>query len=92
VLPEFGNVGSTGSCSVWGGVSVNAIAPGAMETDHGGGAVRDNAEVNAQVAAMTAMGRAGRPDDIGAIMAQWLGPESPWVTGGRMEVSGGMMP
>ncbi|MEC9408313.1 MAG: SDR family oxidoreductase [Pseudomonadota bacterium] len=73
------------------GISVNAIAPGAIETDFGGGAVRDNAEVNAQVAAMTAMGRAGRPDDIGAIMAQLLGPESQWVTGGRIEASGGMM-
>lgn len=53
--------------------------------------MRDNAEVNAQVAVMTAMGRAGRPDDIGAIMAQLLGPESQWVTGGRIEASGGMM-
>lgn len=72
------------------GISVNAIAPGAIETDFGGGAVRDNAELNGFVASMTAMGRAGLPDDIGAAIASILTSESNWVTGQRIEASGGM--
>lgn len=72
------------------GITVNAVAPGAIETDFGGGSVRDNAEVNAWVAANTAMGRAGLPDDIGAAIAMLLGDGGRWITAQRIEVSGGM--
>lgn len=73
------------------GVSVNAVAPGAIETDFGGGNVRDNAEVNQFVASVTAMGRAGVPDDIGPMIASLLDDANRWVTGQRIEVSGGML-
>ncbi|WP_447650153.1 SDR family NAD(P)-dependent oxidoreductase [Pseudomonas abietaniphila] len=72
------------------GITVNAIAPGAIETDFGGGTVRDNQDVNAWVAANTAMGRAGVPDDIGAAIAMLLGDGGRWITAQRIEVSGGM--
>jgi NAD(P)-dependent dehydrogenase (short-subunit alcohol dehydrogenase family) len=72
------------------GISVNVIAPGAIETDFGGGAVRDNPDVNRFVASVTAMGRAGRPDDIGAAVASVLTSGGNWMTGQRIEVSGGM--
>ena len=72
-------------------ISVNVIAPGAIETDFGGGAVRDNAEVNKGIAAMTALGRVGLPDDIGGAVAMLLAPESHWITGQRIEASGGTM-
>jgi NAD(P)-dependent dehydrogenase (short-subunit alcohol dehydrogenase family) len=72
------------------GISVNVIAPGAIETDFGGGAVRDNPDVNRFVASVTAMGRAGRPDDIGAAVASRLTSQGNWMTGQRIEVSGGM--
>jgi len=71
------------------GISVNIIAPGAIETDFGGGLVRDNAEVNAQFAAMTALGRVGVPDDIGPMVASLLRDDNRWVTAQRIEVSGG---
>lgn len=71
------------------GISANTLAPGAIETDFGGGAVRDNPEINRQVAASTAMGRAGLPDDIGGAVAALLTGESNWMTGQRIEVSGG---
>jgi len=71
-------------------IAVNAIAPGAIETDFGGGAVRDNAQLNAFVASVTAQGRAGLPDDIGAAIAALLRPDNGWMTGQRIEVSGGM--
>ncbi|MFK3795926.1 SDR family NAD(P)-dependent oxidoreductase [Pseudomonas sp. NPDC088444] len=72
------------------GITVNALAPGAIETDFGGGTVRDNTEVNAWVAANTAMGRAGVPDDIGAAIAMLLGDGGRWITAQRIEASGGM--
>ncbi len=71
------------------GIAVNVIAPGAIETDFGGGAVRDIPEMNAMVARSTAMGRAGQPDDIGGAVAAILTGDTHWVTGQRIEVSGG---
>lgn len=73
------------------GISVNTIAPGAIETDFNGGAVRDNKELNAMVAAQTALGRVGLPDDVGGAVAMILAPGSAWITGQRIEVSGGML-
>ncbi|MBE8601132.1 hypothetical protein ALP39_00155 [Pseudomonas marginalis pv. marginalis] len=72
------------------GISVNILAPGAIETDFGGGAVRDNANLNAMVANNTALGRAGLPDDIGGAIASLLADGSQWITGQRIEASGGM--
>jgi len=73
------------------GIAVNVVAPGAIETDFGGGAVRDNAELNRFVASVTAMGRAGVPDDIGPMIANLLDDANRWVTGQRIEASGGML-
>ena len=71
------------------GIRVNCIAPGAIETDFGGGAVRDNPDLNAYVASNTALGRAGKPDDIGAAIAAMLSDGMGWMSGTRVEVSGG---
>lgn len=71
------------------GISVNAIAPGATATDFSGGAVRDNAQLNAHLASQTALGRVGLPDDIGQAISNLLRPESAWMTGQRIEASGG---
>lgn len=73
------------------GITVNTVAPGAIETDFLGGAVRDMPDLNAQFAGMTALGRVGVPDDIGPMIASLLGPEHRWVTGQRIEVSGGQV-
>jgi NAD(P)-dependent dehydrogenase (short-subunit alcohol dehydrogenase family) len=72
------------------GITVNIVAPGAIETDFGGGRVRDNAQLNQFVASNTALGRAGVPDDIGPAIASLLSPDNRWVTAQRIEVSGGM--
>ena len=73
------------------GIRVNAVAPGAIETDFGGGMVRDNADVNAFVASVTALGRAGQPGDIGPVVAFLCSDAAGWVNGQRIEVSGGML-
>ena len=72
------------------GIAVNTLAPGAIETDFGGGAVRDNAQLNGFVAAQTALGRVGMPDDIGGAIAALLAPGSGWINAQRIEASGGM--
>lgn len=72
------------------GIRVNILAPGAIETDFGGGVVRDNRDINAVIASNTALGRVGLPDDIGAAIALLASDGAGWVTGQRLEVSGGM--
>lgn len=72
------------------GIAVNTVAPGAIETDFGGGTVRDNSEINKLIAANTALGRVGVPDDIGPMIAALLSDDNRWITAQRIEVSGGM--
>lgn len=72
------------------GIAVNVVAPGAIETDFGGGLVRDNEQVNKFIAGVTALGRVGLPDDIGGVVAFLCTEEARWINGQRIEVSGGM--
>ncbi|GGC01080.1 3-oxoacyl-ACP reductase [Oxalicibacterium flavum] len=72
------------------GIAVNTLAPGAIETDFGGGAVRDNKQLNDMIAAQTALGRVGLPDDIGGVIASLLSDDNRWVNAQRIEASGGM--
>ena len=72
------------------GIAVNTVAPGAIATDFGGGAVRDNPRVNAGIASQTALGRVGLPDDIGGVISSLLSEDNRWVNGQRIEVSGGI--
>ena len=70
-------------------IAVNTVAPGAIETDFFGGAVRDTPAFNAFFADMTALGRVGLPDDIGPMIASLLADENRWINAQRIEVSGG---
>lgn len=72
------------------GIRANVLAPGAIETDFGGGTVRDNADVNKYIALQTALGRVGLPTDIGRVVGFLCSDDSRWVTGQRIEASGGM--
>jgi NAD(P)-dependent dehydrogenase (short-subunit alcohol dehydrogenase family) len=72
------------------GIAVNTVAPGAIETDFGGGTLRDNKQVNDFVAGVTALGRAGLPDDIGPAVATLLSDDNRWINAQRIEVTGGM--
>lgn len=72
------------------GIAVNTVAAGAIETDFGGGAVRDDAELNGTHASQTALGRVGLPDDIGDMVASLRTSDNRWVNAQRIEVSGGM--
>lgn len=72
------------------GIAVNVVAPGAIATDFGGGHVRDDENVNKMVSNMTALGRAGIPDDIGGVVAFLCTEDGRWINAQRIEVSGGM--
>lgn len=71
-------------------IRVNIVAPGAIETDFGGGAVRDNKDLNDMISSLTALGRVGLPDDIGSVVAFLCSDDAKWVNGQRIEVSGGI--
>jgi NAD(P)-dependent dehydrogenase (short-subunit alcohol dehydrogenase family) len=73
------------------GIRSNVVAPGAIETDFGGGVVRDNPQVNGYIASTTALGRVGLPDDIGSVVAFLCTDDAKWVNAQRLEVSGGQM-
>jgi NAD(P)-dependent dehydrogenase (short-subunit alcohol dehydrogenase family) len=71
-------------------IRVNTIAPGAIATDFGGGAVRDNKEINTMIANITALGRVGLPEDIGSVVAFLCSDDAKWVNAQRIEVAGGV--
>jgi NAD(P)-dependent dehydrogenase (short-subunit alcohol dehydrogenase family) len=71
-------------------ITANVVAPGAIETDFGGGNVRDNKQLNAHLASITALGRVGLPSDIGGVVAFLCSEDAGWINGQRIEVSGGI--
>ncbi len=71
------------------GIRANVVAPGGIETDFGGGTMRDS-QVQAYVAGVTALGRIGQPDDVGGVVAFLCSEEAKWINGQRIELTGGM--
>lgn len=71
-------------------IRVNIVAPGAVETDFRGGAVRDNPQTKAALSAQTPLGRVGLPQDIGGVVAFLCSEDARWINGQRLEVSGGI--
>ncbi len=72
------------------GITANVIAPGAVATDFSGGMLRDNPEFQEHIAGLTALGRSAVADDIGPAIANLLRSGNHWITGQRIEVSGGL--
>ncbi|WP_427019053.1 SDR family oxidoreductase [Pseudarthrobacter sp. P1] len=62
-----------------------------MATDFGGGVVRDDENLNTFWASQTALGRVGQPDDIGGAITTLVAPGASWITGQRIEASGGTL-
>ncbi|TDF94721.1 SDR family oxidoreductase [Paenibacillus piri] len=76
----------------WGrrGIRVNVVAPGAIATDFGGGALKNNQGVRDFIGSQTALGRVGEADDIGGVIASLCSADMGWVNAQRIEASGGM--
>jgi len=72
------------------GITANVIAPGAVATDFSDGLLRDNPDFQAHIASLTALGRSAVADDIGPAIANLLREGNHWITGQRIEVSGGL--
>jgi NAD(P)-dependent dehydrogenase (short-subunit alcohol dehydrogenase family) len=72
------------------GIRVNCVAPGAVATDFSGGMVRDTPAAQESLAAAAALGRVAVADDIGPVIAALLSDANAWVTGQRIEASGGV--
>jgi NAD(P)-dependent dehydrogenase (short-subunit alcohol dehydrogenase family) len=68
-------------------IRCNIVAPGALDTDFGGGRTD---EVRKHLGAATAMGRIGLADDLGPVIAALLSEDFNWVDAQRIEASGGM--
>jgi NAD(P)-dependent dehydrogenase (short-subunit alcohol dehydrogenase family) len=73
------------------GISANVVAPGPIETDFGGGRIRNSPELKQQLSGMSPLGRVGAADDIGGVVAFLCSEDAKWVNGQRIEVSGGIM-
>jgi NAD(P)-dependent dehydrogenase (short-subunit alcohol dehydrogenase family) len=71
------------------GIAVNVVAPGPTATDFGGGYLREDHDVRARLASESAMGRVGEPEDIGKAIAGLVTHTGRWITGQRIEASGG---
>lgn len=69
----------------------NVVAPGAIETDFGGGTNKNDEDKRAAIASFTALGRVGIPSDIGSVVAFLCTDDAKWINAQRIEVSGGML-
>lgn len=72
------------------GITVNALAPGAIYTDFNSESFDSHPGLTDFISSITALGRVGEPNDIGGVVAFLCSEDARWITGQRIEVSGGM--
>ena len=70
------------------GVTVNAVAPGPIDTDIMGGTLTDDRK--AQLSADTMVGRVGTPAEVAALMAFLMGPDAGYITAATYDINGGL--
>lgn len=80
VAKEFGNRG----------IRSNVVAPGPVETDFNGAAIRNNPQLKAYLSSQATLGRVGQADDIGSVVAFLCTDDAKWINAQRIEVSGGI--
>ncbi|GAA4275136.1 SDR family oxidoreductase [Aquimarina gracilis] len=71
-------------------ITVNTIAPGAINTDMNKAALENNPEMEKMLSSVTALGRVGVAQDIGGVVAFLASEDARWINGQRIEASGGM--
>jgi NAD(P)-dependent dehydrogenase (short-subunit alcohol dehydrogenase family) len=72
------------------GITANVVAPGPIETGFNNAAIRNNPDRKAIMASLTALKRIGQAEDIGGIIAFLCSEDAGWITGQRIEASGGI--
>jgi NAD(P)-dependent dehydrogenase (short-subunit alcohol dehydrogenase family) len=70
------------------GIRVNAVSPGAIRTELGGGL---NDEFETLLASQTALGRVGEPEDVARVIASLLTVDGGWINAQTIEVAGGYL-
>jgi len=71
-------------------ITVNTLAPGALHTDFNKSFFEQNPDVIDLISQNTALGRVGEVDDVGKVAVFLCSDAAKWITGQRIEVSGGM--
>nr|WP_028810139.1 SDR family oxidoreductase [Streptomyces sp. 351MFTsu5.1] len=71
------------------GITVNSVAPGIVDTDINASWLRGNAQAEESAAALSALGRVGRPEDVADIVAFLASDDARWVTGQTIDATGG---
>jgi len=71
------------------GIRANTVAPGGIVTDFNNAAIRSNPQVQQWIIAQTPMGRLGDAHDIGGLVALLCSDGARWLTGQRLEATGG---
>lgn len=71
-------------------ITANVLAPGPIETDFNNATIRNNPQLKGMLSNNTALGRVGVATDIGGIVASLCSDDMGWVTGQRIEASGGI--
>jgi NAD(P)-dependent dehydrogenase (short-subunit alcohol dehydrogenase family) len=72
------------------GIRANVVAPGPIETDFNNAAIRSNPQMKERLSGLSPLGRVGHADDIGSVVAFLCTEDSKWISGQRIEVSGGI--
>ncbi|MCB0695952.1 MAG: SDR family oxidoreductase, partial [Chitinophagaceae bacterium] len=72
------------------GIRANVVAPGPVETDFNGAAIRNNPQMKAFLSGQSPLGRVGQADDIGSVVAFLCSDDAKWINAQRIEVSGGI--
>jgi 3-oxoacyl-[acyl-carrier protein] reductase len=71
-------------------IRVNAVNPGMVETEGTHGAGITESDFRKQTETQTPLGRIGQPQDIAPAVVYMASPESGWVTGETLYISGGL--
>lgn len=72
------------------GIRANVVAPGPIETDFNAAAIRSNPQMKERLSSLSPLGRVGNAEDIGGVVAFLCSEEAGWISGQRIEVSGGI--
>lgn len=72
------------------GIRANVVAPGPVETDFNGAAIRSNPQMKSFLSGLSPLNRVGNADDIGSVVAFLCTEDAKWINGQRIEVSGGI--
>ena len=72
------------------GIRANVVAPGPIETDFNSAAIRNNPQMKERLSSLSPLGRVGKAEDIGGVVAFLCTDEASWINGQRIEVSGGI--